>query len=114
MKNIEVMCLKDLFRDLNIEKDYDYTTPRETLNKVITRLSDRYKDTDVITLLLVDEIHPCDYNQRTADWRHLEVRENVIWLLGLSPRGYCSNSIEIQPPTISSVLTINRAGRAPK
>ena len=105
MENIEVMNLKDLYRDLNIEREYNYTTPRETINRVITSLSDKISDTDIVTLLVVDEIHPCDYNQRRSDWRQLEVRENVISLLGLSPRGYYATSIEMLPPVHSSVLT---------
>ena len=103
MKNVEVMSLLDLCQDLNIERDY--TTPRDTINRVITSLSDKNCDTDIVILILVDEVHICDYNQRRPDWRQLEVRENVIWLLGLSPRGYYATSIEMLPPVHSSVLT---------
>lgn len=102
MKDIEVMGLEELCRDLNIE--YDTGTPRDTINRVITSLSDKYPDE--ITLLLVDEVWPCGYEQTTPDWRDLEVRENVIWLLGLSPRaGYYATSTEVLPPVNSSVLT---------
>ena len=54
MKDIEVMGLEELCRDLNIE--YKYSTPRDTINRVITSLSDKYTDTDtdIVTLLLVD------------------------------------------------------------
>ena len=103
MKKVEVMGLKNLCSELNIE--YDYTTPRDTINRVITSLSDKYTDTDIVTLLLVDEVWPCASKQRTPDWRDLEVRENVIWLLGLSPRAYSATSTEVLPPVNSSVLT---------
>ena len=40
MKNVEVMGLKELCRDLNIQYNYGLT-PRDTINKVITSLSDK-------------------------------------------------------------------------
>ena len=103
MKNIEVMYLEKLCRELNIE--FDKGTPRDTLNRVITSLSDKYRDTDIVTLLLVDEVKPCENDQTTPDWRDLEVRENVIWLLGLSPGTSFAASSEVLPPVNSSVLT---------
>ena len=103
MKDIEVMGLQELCRELNIE--YKYSTPRDTINRVITSLSDKYTDTDIVTLLLVDEVFPCQSAQTTPDWIDLEVRENVIWLLGLSPRAYSATSTEVLPPVNSSVLT---------
>ena len=102
MKDIEVMGLEELCNDLNIE--HNPSTPRDTINRVITSLSDN-TDTDIVTLLLVDEVWPCYNDQRTPDWRDLEVRENVIWLLGLSPRADYATSTEVLPPVNSSVLT---------
>ena len=101
MKNIEVMDLEKLSLELNIR--FRYCSPRDTLNRVITSLSDKYPD--VVTLLLIDEVYPSDNKQTTPDWRQLEVRENVIWLLGLSPRATKATSIEVLPPANSSVLT---------
>ena len=101
MKDIEVMSLYDLCRELKIE--YKYYTPRDTINRVITFLSEKFPDD--VTLLLVDEVFPCFGGQTTPDWRDLEVRENVIWLLGLSPRAYDATSTEVLPPVNSSVLT---------
>ena len=95
------MGLEDLCRELNIE--HDNFTPRDTINRVITSLSENYPDD--VTLLLVDEVYPCNSEQRTPDWRDLEVRENVIWLLGLSPRANYASSTEVLPPVNSSVLT---------
>ena len=83
MKDVEVMSLKKLCRDLNVK--YEYITPRETVNRVIRSLSD---SSDHVTIILMDEVWPCVLGQRTPDWRDLEVRENVIWLLGLSPRAW--------------------------
>ena len=103
MKNIEVMGLEDLCRELNFSLGYN--GPRKTLNRVITSLSDKYRGTDIVTLLLVDEVYPCFSEQTTPDWRDLEVRENVIWLLGLSPRAVSATSTEVLPPVNSSVLT---------
>ena len=102
MENIEVMSLEKLCLELNIE--YDENTPRDTINRVIISLSEKYPDD--VTLLLVDEVYPCIGDQTTPDWRDLEVRENVIWLLGLSPRAYTyATSTEVLPPVNSSVLT---------
>ena len=103
MKDIEVMGLDKLCRDLNIKHNID--TPRDTINRVITSLSEKYRYTDIVTILLVDEVPPCEYEHRTPDWRDLEARQNVIWLLGLSPRAYYATSTEVLPPVHSSVLT---------
>ena len=94
------MGLNKLCRDLNVE--YDYLTPRGTVNRVIRSLSD---SSDHVTIILMDEVWPCRSGQRTPDWRDLEVRENVIWLLGLSPRAYSAFSTEVLPPENSFVLT---------
>ena len=102
-KDIEVMDLEELCRDLNIE--YNEDTPRDTINRVITSLSDKYSDTEIVTLLLLDEVWPCYREQITPDWRDLEVRENVIWLLGLSPVAHWATSTDVLPPVNSSVLT---------
>ena len=64
MKDIEVMGLRELCRDLNVE--YNYETPRDTINRVITSLSDKYTDTEIVTLLLVDEVWPCEDVQPTG------------------------------------------------
>ena len=101
MKDIEVMSLSKLCRDLNIT--YDPTTPRETINRVIASLSDKYRD--IVTLLLVDEVLPSGGYQKIPDWGDLEVTENVIWLLGLSPTAGFGNSTKIFHPVHNSVLT---------
>ena len=101
LRNIEVMSLQQLCRELNTE--YNVMTPRDTINRVIISLSDKYPD--VVTLLLIDEVYPSDNKQTTPDWRQLKVRENVIWLLGLSPRATKETSIEVLRPLNSSVLT---------
>ena len=104
MKDIEVMGLRELCRDLNVE--YNYETPRDTINRVITSLSDKYTDTDIVTILLVDEVWPCGFKEGgIIDWRDLIVRENVIWLMGLSPKATFANFTEVFPPLNSSVLT---------
>ena len=70
---------------------------------------------DVTTLLSTDKVFSCAPEQPTPDWRDLVVRENVVWLLALSPnaaRGlsaspnsYSTSSNEVLPPKNSSVLT---------
>ena len=95
------MGLEELCRELDI--GYNQYTPRDTMNRVITSLSDKYQDE--ITIFLVDEVWPCSYQQPSPNWRATEVRENVIWLLGLSPRASSATSTEVLPPMNSSVLT---------
>ena len=98
------MGLEKLCSDLNIE--YNQNTPCDTINRVITSLSDKYRDTDIVTILLVDEVWPCSIFQKKPDWRDLEVRKNVIWLLGLTPRAvFGTTSTKILSPVNSSVLT---------
>ena len=99
MKDVEVMGLEKLCDDLNVK--YDWSTPRETVNRVIRSLSD---SSDHVTIILMDEVLPC-WSGQPPDWRDLEVRENVIWLLGLSPRAISASSTEVLPPENSSVLT---------
>ena len=85
---------------------YHMTFPREAMNRVTAALAKKYRDTDTVTLLLVDEVNPCYGNlQTTPDWRDLKVRENVIWLVGLSPRANFAISTEVLPPENKSVLT---------
>ena len=102
MKNVEVMYLENLCDDLNIE--YDVSIPCYTVNRVIRSLSDS-SDQDVTTLLLMDEVRASARYQSTPDWRDLAVRENVVWLLGLSPIARSASSTEVLPPENSSVLT---------
>ena len=104
MKNIEVMSLERLCRDLHIK--FDHKNPCETINRVITSLSNKYRDTD--TLLLVDEVSPVNKQsskQITPDWRNLAVKENVIWFLGLSPRAPDATDTKVLPPVNNSVLS---------
>ena len=102
MKDIEVMSLEDLCRELDIEYNYG-RAPRDTINRVINSLSEKHPET--VTLLLVDKVRPCAREQTTPDWRDLEVRENIIGLLGLTPRAPGASSTEVLPPVNSSVLT---------
>ena len=101
MKNIEVMDLSELCDELNIE--YGRFNPLDTVNRVIRSLSDSSDDT--VTLLLIDEVRPCSDDQPDPDWRDLEVRDDVILLLGLSPNAYNASSTEVLPPENNSVLT---------
>ena len=99
MKDIEVMELSELCGKLNIKYD---NKPLDTVNRVIRSLSDSSDDT--VTLLLIDEVRPCSVGQ-PPDWRDLEVKDNVILLLGLSPIANMASSTEVLPPENNSVLT---------
>ena len=104
MKDIEVMSLMELCDDLNIDQDID-TFPCEAMNRVTAALAKKYRDTDLVTLLLVDEVIACNGLQTITDWRDLEVRKNIILLMGLSPRAYFATSTKVLPPQNESVLT---------
>merc|ERR1711988_1502595 len=84
--------------------DFNWRTPRDTVNKVIRSLS-KLSDEDVTTLLLIDEVWPCSNTMQVPDWRNLAVKENVVWLLGLTPIAHSASSTEVLPPENSSVLT---------
>ena len=108
MKDVEVMDIQKLCGDLHIL--YTWSSPRETVKTVIRSLWSA-SDKDVTTLLLIDEVNPCSpppsgvRHKRTPDWRDLAVKENVVWLLGLSPSTWGGFSTEVLPPENSSVLT---------
>ena len=100
--HIEVMNLEEMCEGFNVK--YDKFSPRETVNTVMRSLSVS-SDPDLITLLLVDEVRPSGNQQTDPDWRDLDVKENVVFLLGLSPRAPSASSTEVLPPENSSVLT---------
>ena len=98
---VEVMGLDELCRNLGIK--FNKETPPATVNRVISALAARSHARKEVTLILLDEVLMC---WRTRpDWRKLEVRDNVVWLLGLSPRAYDATSTEILPPVSRSVIT---------
>ena len=102
MKDIEVMSLFSILSEPPSLSDI----PFDTVNRVITSLSKKYSDTDIVTLILLDEVFPCGDKEKTLDWRHIEVRENIIWLLGLSPNApHATSTSEVLPPLNSSVLS---------
>ena len=103
IRNIEVMGLQKLCRDeLNIE--YDFWNPFETVTNVITRLSET-SEADLVNLILIDEVPPCGSDQTTPDWRQLEVKPNVIFLLGISPVAVGATSTKMLPPDNSSICS---------
>ena len=101
ISDVEILPLDQLCRELNIKWDDD--NPRETLNKVISSLSSA--KTHDITIFLCDEITPCWYNgQTTPDWRDVITPENVQWILSFNPRGYSKETMNLTPPSHSSVV----------
>ena len=97
IRNIEVMGLEELCED-ELEIDYDFWNPFKTVTNVIARLSDT-SEADLVNLILIDEVPPCGSDQTTPDWRQLQVKPNVIFLLGISPiLGNITHSTKILPP----------------
>ena len=103
IEKVEVIDLEKYCKKYMKETDYVFEKPCETVNRVITSLSEsRNHD---FTIILIDEVPPCDEGQPKPDWRDLEVKDNVIWLLGLSPNFLgIHNSAKVEPPTKSSVV----------
>ena len=101
--NVEVTDLEKYCKEYMNETDYDLDAPCVTVNRVIRSLSEsRNHD---FTIILIDEVPPCDGGQPKPDWRDLEVKDNVIWLLGLSPNFLGThNSAKVDPPKKSSVV----------
>ena len=101
ISDVQILRLSHLCRELNIQFDGD--NPRETLNKVISSLSSA--KTHDITIFLCDEIPPCDSKgQTTPDWRDVITPENVQWILAFNPFGYSLETMNLTPPSHSSVV----------
>ena len=103
IRNIEVMGLKKLCKN-ELGIDYDVWNPFETVTKVMSRLSET-SEPDVVNLILMDEVPPCGSDQTTPDWRQLEVKPNVIFLLGISPVAADATSTKLLPPENSSICS---------
>lgn len=103
IRNIEVMGLEDLCEnELGIE--YDVFNPFEMLTNVISRLSET-SEPDLVTLILIDEVPPCGCDQTTPDWRQLQVKPNVIFVLGISPIAGDATSTKLLPPESNSICS---------
>ena len=103
IRNIEVMGLEELCRD-QLGIDYDVWNPFETVTNVIARLSET-SEPDLVNLILIDEVPPCGSDQTTPDWRQLQVKPNVIFLLAISPIAEDATSTKLLPPEDSSICS---------
>ena len=103
IRNIEVMGLEELCRN-QLQIDYDVWNPFETVTNVITRLSES-SEPDLVNLILIDEVPPCGSDQTTPDWRQLQVKPNVIFLLGISPIAEDATSTMLLPPQDNSICS---------
>ena len=100
--DVQILPLYQLCQELNIECDYNH--PRDLINNVIRELSSA--KTHDVTIFLCDEIYPCwnDDGQITPDWRDVITPDNVQWILSFNPRGYSKETINLTPPSHSSVV----------
>ena len=98
ISDVQILPLRQLCVELNIQFDRD--NPRETLNTVISSLSSA--KTHDITIFLCDEIEPCVSS--APDWRDVITPENVQWILSFNPRGYSLETMNLTPPSHSSVV----------
>ena len=103
IRNIEVMGLQKLCED-ELGIDYDVWNPFETVTNVISRLSET-SEADLVNLILIDEVPPCGSDQTTPDWRQLQVKPNVIFLLGISPIAEDATSTKLLPPENNSICS---------
>ena len=105
IRNIEVMGLEELCEN-ELQIDYDVWNPFETVTNVISRLSETSdSEPDLVNLILIDEVPPCGGDQRTPDWRQLQVKANVIFLLGISPIAGDATSTKLLPPENNSICS---------
>lgn len=103
IRNIEVLGLEELCEnELHIE--YDVWNPFETVTNVMARLSET-SEPDLVNLILIDEVPPCGSDQTTPDWSQLQVKPNVIFLLGISPIAADATSTRLLPPENSSICS---------
>ena len=101
ISDVQILPLKDLCEELDI--DYFHYHPRDLINIVISSLSlDKTHD---VTIFYCDEVRSCDnYGQTTPDWRDVITPENCQWILSFNPRGYSKETINLTPPSHSSVV----------
>ena len=98
ISDVEILRLEDLCEELNIQ--WDGYNPRDLINKVIVSLSSA--KTHDVTIFLCDEIMPCWSG--TPDWRDVMTPDNVQWILSLRPVGLSGETINLTPPSHSSVV----------
>ena len=103
IENVKVTDLDKYCKEYMNKTDFRLYKPCETVNRVITSLSkSSHHD---FTIILIDEVQPCDEGQPKPEWGNLGVKPNVIWLLGLSPNFLGThNSAKVEPPKNSSVV----------
>ena len=101
ISDVQILPLKQLCRELNFKWDYEH--PRDTINNVISSLSSA--NTHDVTIFYCDEVWPCWYEgQTTPDWRDVITPENCQWILSLQPHGLSEETINLTPPSHSSVV----------
>ena len=101
ISDVQIISLPYLCQQLNIE--WDRKQPRDLINNVIRELSSA--KTHDVTIFLCDEIPPCDdVGQTTPDWRDVITPDNVQWILSFNPMGFSDETINLTPPSHSSVV----------
>ena len=103
IRQIEVLGLQKLCKD-ELHVEYDFWNPLDTVTSVIARLSET-SEADLVNLILIDEVPPCGSDQTTPDWRQLQVKPNVIFLLGISPVAVDATSTKLLPPENNSICS---------
>ena len=92
--------------ELNIDNKFDLKHPKDTINNVIRELSSA--KTHDVTIFLCDEIPPCwddgGHSQTTPDWRDVITPDNVHWILSFNPFGISEETMNLTPPSHSSVV----------
>ena len=100
--DIEVLSFPELCASLNLK--CDYFSPRDSVNNLIEKLSSQ--DTDTITLLLIDEVLPCYRGQTEPNWSQLALKDNVVWLLGMTSRAWNTTKTKLDPPLKNSRVLV--------
>ena len=100
ISDVQILRLDKLCQELNI--NYDNGHPKDLINNVIVSLSSA--ETHDITIFFCDEIKPCTYGQTTPDWRDVITPDNVQWILSFNPLGYSEETMNLTPPSHSSVV----------
>ena len=101
ISDVQILPLNQLCEELNIKCDLFH--PRDLINNVISSLSS--VKTHDVTIFYCDEVWPCDDDgQTTPDWRDVITPENCQWILSLRPVGGSGETINLTPPSHSSVV----------
>ena len=100
IEDIRIQTMGKLCEELEIKGDFNQ--PKDMINKVVTKLSEKEDET---TILMCDELVSCHKKgQKTPDWRDVSTADNVVWILSVRPDSDSVETINLNPPSEPTIL----------